>query len=166
MESDRRYIYATFLWRLLAYIVDQLIILIPTFLIFITLGVLIGSVAPDVSAANMEGLANLIGLIISWLYYATLESSGLQASWGKALFGMKVTDIRGGRITFTRATIRYFSKILSGLVFLIGYLMTLFTPKKQALHDYIAGTLVLKRVEDQNIADFRDSDPRFFRALP
>ncbi|MEH2462295.1 RDD family protein [Nostoc sp.] len=37
------------------------------------------------------------------------------------------------------------SKIISGLILLIGYIMAAFTEKKQALHDIIAGTLVVNK---------------------
>jgi uncharacterized RDD family membrane protein YckC len=57
-----------------------------------------------------------------------------------------VTDLEGRRIGFGRATGRYFAKILSSLTLFIGYLMAGFTEKKQALHDMIAGTLVLRKL--------------------
>ena len=58
-----------------------------------------------------------------------------------------VTDLDGKRITFAKATGRYFAKILSGLFLLVGYIMAAFTDRKQALHDKLAGTLVLKGKE-------------------
>ncbi len=58
--------------------------------------------------------------------------------------GLKVTDLYGRRISLGRAIGRYFGKLLSGLTCLIGYIMAGFTQKKQALHDMIAGTLVVK----------------------
>jgi uncharacterized RDD family membrane protein YckC len=81
---------------------------------------------------------------LGWLYFALMESSAKQATLGKMLFGVRVTDLAGRRISFGRATARYFSKILSGLVFGLGFLMAAFTAKKQALHDFIAGTLVVR----------------------
>jgi uncharacterized RDD family membrane protein YckC len=58
--------------------------------------------------------------------------------------GIRVTDLDGGRISFGRATGRYFGKILSGLILGIGFLMAAFTERKQALHDLLAGTLVVR----------------------
>jgi uncharacterized RDD family membrane protein YckC len=58
--------------------------------------------------------------------------------------GLKVTDLEGRRISFARATGRHFAKILSGLMFFIGFIMAGFTQRKQALHDMIAGTLVVR----------------------
>jgi uncharacterized RDD family membrane protein YckC len=72
-----------------------------------------------------------------------MESSPLQATIGKLAVGLRVTDLQGQRISFGRATGRFFAKWLSGAILLIGYLMAGFTEKKQALHDRIAGCLVL-----------------------
>ncbi|GEQ96830.1 hypothetical protein JCM17844_04670 [Iodidimonas gelatinilytica] len=73
-----------------------------------------------------------------------MESSEKQATLGKAAIGIKVTDMNGQRISFLRATGRHFGKILSTIILLIGYVMILFTKRKQGLHDMIAGCLVLK----------------------
>jgi uncharacterized RDD family membrane protein YckC len=87
----------------------------------------------------------VIVVIFSWLYFACFESSNLQGTPGKRLMGILVTDLDGERISFGSATGRYLGKIISGLILGIGYLIALFTPKKQALHDLIAGTVVIIR---------------------
>ena len=99
-------------------------------------------------AANLllnENAAGVIGTFVGWLYFAGMESSARQATLGKSAMGLVVTDINGNRISFLRATGRYFAKILSALILLIGYIMAAFTARKQALHDLLASTLVLKR---------------------
>jgi uncharacterized RDD family membrane protein YckC len=58
------------------------------------------------------------------------------------IFGMKVTDLNGARISFGRATARHFAKVLSAFVLFIGFIMVGFTERKQGLHDLLAGTLV------------------------
>ena len=68
----------------------------------------------------------------------------MQATLGKKAMGLIVTNEHGARIGFGRATGRYFGKILSALILLVGYIMAAFTERKQALHDMIASTLVLK----------------------
>jgi uncharacterized RDD family membrane protein YckC len=77
------------------------------------------------------------------LYFPILESSNWQATIGKRAVGIKVIDLDGKRITFPRALGRFFAKIISGLVLYIGFIMAGFTERKQALHDIIAGTLVI-----------------------
>jgi uncharacterized RDD family membrane protein YckC len=80
-----------------------------------------------------------------WLYWALLESSAWQATLGKKMLGLRVTDLEGRRVSFARASGRYFGKLLSQVILLIGFLMAGFTPKKQALHDMLAGCLVVRK---------------------
>ncbi|HXT86420.1 MAG TPA: RDD family protein [Verrucomicrobiae bacterium] len=86
----------------------------------------------------------LLVQLISWLYFAAFESSPWQATPGKKVLGLRVTDLEARRISFVRASGRYFGKIISSLLFGIGFLMAGFTEKKQALHDMLAGCLVLR----------------------
>jgi len=85
----------------------------------------------------------LFGFLLKWLYFTVAESSSMQATLGKALIGIKVTDEQGSRISLGRANGRYWAKILSALTFGIGFIMAGFTQRKQALHDLLARTLVV-----------------------
>jgi uncharacterized RDD family membrane protein YckC len=129
--------YASFGKRFLAAFLDGIIISIINILVTFVLRAILGRTGVNV--------ANLLGIVVAWLYYAIQESSPKQATLGKQALGIVVTDLQGKRIDFVKATIRYFSKIISSLILLIGYIMAAFTEKKQALHDMIAGTLVLKK---------------------
>lgn len=133
--------YADFGKRFLAALLDGVIVTIISFLIGIVVGIVLSVINSDVLAS----LGNLVGIVIGWLYYAKQESSPKQATIGKDALGIVVTDLEGKRISFTKATVRHFSKILSGLILLIGYIMAAFTEKKQGLHDMIAGTLVVNK---------------------
>lgn len=139
--------YASFGKRLLAFILDWVILtiigIIANFILSMVLRVLLGS--SESAQLVIVLLGYLVGIVIGWLYYAKQESSPKQATIGKDALGIVVTDMEGKRISFTKATVRYFSKILSGLILLIGYIMAAFTEKKQALHDMIAGTLVVNK---------------------
>ena len=86
-----------------------------------------------------------VGTLLHWLYWAGMESSAYQATLGKMALGLKVTDLQGEPVSFSRATGRYFGKIISGLLLGLGFLMAGWTEKKQALHDIMAGTLVVKK---------------------
>ena len=88
---------------------------------------------------------NLIGVIIGWLYYALMECSSAQATLGKMACGIKVTDVEGRRISFGRASGRYFGKIISGIILGFGYFMAGWTERKQGLHDMMASTLVVRK---------------------
>jgi uncharacterized RDD family membrane protein YckC len=84
-------------------------------------------------------------LVGGWLYFTLLEASPWQATVGKVALGIRVTDLAGARIGWGRANARYFGKILSSLILGIGYLMAAFTERKQALHDMVAATLVVRK---------------------
>jgi uncharacterized RDD family membrane protein YckC len=152
--------YAGFWLRFLAFLIDYVVmgiafvlILIP--LIFLTgLGGVIGAIHPD-EDFNDVGIFMFIGLIFlaatvslvfTWLYHALMESSEWQATVGKKLLGLVVTDMAGQRVSFWRATARHFAKIITNMVpAFIGYILAAFTEKKQALHDMLAGCLVLRQ---------------------
>jgi uncharacterized RDD family membrane protein YckC len=129
--------YASFGKRFLAALLDGVILSIINILVGFVLGLILGDAGTQVGS--------LVGILIAWLYYAYQESSDKQATIGKQALKIVVTDLEGKRIDFVKATIRYFSKIISSLILLIGYIMAAFTEKKQALHDIIAGTLVLEK---------------------
>jgi uncharacterized RDD family membrane protein YckC len=105
---------------------------------------------PSVSI-GLLALTSIVSFVITWLYFALMESSKLQATVGKLAVGLVVTDNAGERISFLRATGRYFAKILSGLILFIGFIMVAFTSRKRGLHDMIAGTLVYKTRDPEQI---------------
>jgi uncharacterized RDD family membrane protein YckC len=88
---------------------------------------------------------NLISIVMVWLYHAGFEASSAQGSLGKMALGIKVTDENGRRISFGRATGRHFGKIISALICFVGFMMAGFTERKQALHDMMAGCLVIRK---------------------
>ena len=96
------------------------------------------------SGLSEETITSYVSLILPWLYYAIEESSERQATIGKRAMGIKVTNLSGNRVTFIKASVRYFATYLSVLSFFIGFLMAAFTKRKQALHDLIPKTLVVK----------------------
>lgn len=139
--------YGGFWIRVVAAIIDGIILRVavsPIRMIVGGLG-LAGTMSgvPHIGLAFVGGGVTLIALVFgSWLYEAFMESSSYQATLGKMIFGMKVTDLSGNRISFERATGRHFAKWLSGMILGIGYVMVGFTDRKQGLHDLLAGTLV------------------------
>ncbi|MFQ5724592.1 MAG: RDD family protein [Terriglobia bacterium] len=140
--------YAGFWLRFVAYIIDYAIVLIGALIVGMILGLGLAAGGVEVSERdleNVEAVGNLIGVVVFLLYFALMESSSWQATLGKKALSLKVTDSGGNRISFGRALGRNAAKILSALILLIGYLMAGFTEKKQALHDMIAGCLVVKK---------------------
>jgi uncharacterized RDD family membrane protein YckC len=158
--------YAGFWIRFAACLLDGIIIAIPMtvivgivfFLMFSSSGTF--NVLTDPSALDTE-ITNeqIISFIVTYvivivlsiflpiLYFALMHASKWQATIGKKLLKLKVTDLQGNRISFWRAVGRYLSMAFISGIFYIGYIMAAFTEKKQALHDLIAGTVVIKDAE-------------------
>lgn len=144
--------YGGFWIRLVAFIIDLIVVAIVVFPVSVIIMAATGGI-PRIMGGDVQfsGL-RLLGLMIrgffntlvSWIYEAALESSSKQATLGKMALGLKVTDLYGNRISFARATGRHFAKYISGMILAIGYIMAGFTERKQALHDMIAGTLVIR----------------------
>jgi uncharacterized RDD family membrane protein YckC len=86
----------------------------------------------------------LIWAVGSWLYCAFMESSSWRATVGKRLLGLEVITDDGGRMSFGRATERHFMKFLSLFCGTIGFLMSGWTKRRQALHDMPCEALVIR----------------------
>ena len=149
--------YAGFWLRFVAFIIDAIvlhfvftIVTLPFIASMGIRGIMRGRMpmSPEELIPLLRGLFHilLIRTVLNWLYYALLESSSWQATLGKKALGLEVTDMQGMRISFGRATGRFFAKFISGIILLIGFIMAGFTEKKQALHDMIAGTLVIRKL--------------------
>lgn len=140
--------YGGFWRRLTAYLIDYIAIMV--LIIVIMMGLML-SAGPSKIDPKMSEIGFWINFfmvfLLPWLYFALWESSPKQATIGKMLMGLKVTDLAGQRISFLRATGRYFSKILSAWILMIGFLMIAWTQKKQGLHDKIASTLVIHKLD-------------------
>jgi len=94
-------------------------------------------------AAATEEAASGFGIIAGLVYEVGMTASRFQGTLGKLALGIRVVDLDGRRVTPARALGRWFAKILSALLFCVGYLMVAFTDRKRALHDMLAGTLVV-----------------------
>lgn len=140
--------YGGFWVRVVAYLIDGILLNIVFGIIGAILGVSMIPADPTKmeSMAGMEdmGRFQLVALVVTWLYFALMESSPRGATIGKMALGLRVVDEQGNRISFARATGRFFAKFVSTIILMIGYLMVAFTDRKRGLHDMIAGTLVIK----------------------
>jgi uncharacterized RDD family membrane protein YckC len=152
--------YADFGKRLLAYLIDTVIVGAAFMVLFVIVLLMVGggaifsgneSIGDFAGAIAGFGILLFVLLIFGsiigvWLYFAKSESSPSQATIGKRTMGIYVTDLQGQRLSFGRASGRFFSKLITNMIpFWIGWIMAAFTERKQALHDMIAGTLVLRR---------------------
>lgn len=149
---EQKVVYAGFWLRLLAYLIDSVVLAVPAAMVLTLVGPSLGVRVPlplvPRDPATLHGLYQLdvILLGIAWLYFALLESSPWQATLGKRMLGLIVTDLDGKPISFTRASMRFFGKLISSMTLLIGYFMAAFTRRRQALHDILASCLVIRKV--------------------
>ena len=140
--------YGGFWIRFVAYFLDGILLTIAFSIIAGIVGVGMipadpAKIDPAEFIANM-GSVQLVAVVVTWLYFALMESSPRGATVGKMVLGLRVVDEQGNRISFLRATGRFFAKYISTIILFIGFLMAAFTERKRALHDIIAGTLVVK----------------------
>lgn len=149
MAETREYRYAGFWWRVLAYFIDYVIIVVAFFIIGGVLGLGFGlSSANAATIGTLTLFLVLVAFVGVWLYHALGESSRWKGTFGKRACGLVVVDETGNQISFGRATGRYFAKVISGIILCVGYMMAGWTRRKQGLHDMIAGTLVLRRIHE------------------
>ncbi len=126
--------YSSLSRRALALVLDSIILAIPC--------AVMGHIIPVLG-----------GLVVAFFYAPVLESSEIRATIGKSLMGIQVTDMNGGRISFRAALIRNILKAVSSLLLFLGFVVALFTEKKQTLHDLIADTLVVYGRSPRPIGD-------------
>jgi uncharacterized RDD family membrane protein YckC len=153
-------VYAGFWLRVAAALIDGLVIGIPLgVLFFATIISMVPALMRMGQAANpmlVVGIllprvlfALVVYVVASWLYWAAMESSSWQATLGKKALGVYVTDLNGNRATFGKTSGRFFAGrgigYFVGIYFLVSCILVALTEKKQALHDIIAGTLVMKK---------------------
>lgn len=170
--------YGGFWRRVLAAIIDTILLIIPMWIVAILVGVsfapLLG-MDPEMMAEDPEALlAELSGAFVSLgamsaiiylLYKVGFEASGLQATPGKMVMGLRVTDRDGEALSVGAAVLRTWPwwapsafMVLDGLLGTMGTLyngiglaglisciIVAFTPRKQGVHDMMAGALVVKK---------------------
>ncbi|MDR0291600.1 MAG: RDD family protein [Elusimicrobium sp.] len=141
--------YAAFWKRLLAFIIDTVVVNICSYILGFCVGLVIGiagamgGITQDTLLRIAQAAGFAAGACVFLFYYSLFESSAKQATLGKMALGVKVIDVYGNRLTFGKAFLRTICKFISLLPLGLGCLIALFTQKKQALHDLLVKTLVV-----------------------
>jgi uncharacterized RDD family membrane protein YckC len=141
-------VYAGFWLRLAATLIDASLICFPVYIMFFFAVVVLWKITTSNGGSTSVGiLAALVTMMLlaPWFYFSFLESSRWQATVGKSLLRLYVTDLEGHRLSRGRSMARNLAKCLSTLTLGVGYLMSGFTARRQALHDLIAQCVVLRR---------------------
>lgn len=130
-------LYAGFWRRVVAFSIDEIAIMAAILLILL----------PFMSNESLATIGAVVALVFMFGYFPVMHSSALQATLGKLLLGVKVTDREGNRIGIGRSLGRLLGMVFVSSVFTlgVGYLLAGVTERRRALHDMIAGTLVVRR---------------------
>jgi uncharacterized RDD family membrane protein YckC len=139
---------ASFWWRVLAYFIDYVIILLMVVILFSALAIFSSFTAGPITDEyidNNEPLIKLVAVILMITYHATFEATTLRGSIGKMICKLAVVDINGERLKFGNALSRNLGKILSAMVMGLGFLNILWDKKRQGWHDGLAKTYVVRK---------------------
>jgi uncharacterized RDD family membrane protein YckC len=102
------------------------------------------TLAVNMRITNQLGGAMFFTFLLGWPYFALMESSRAQGTMGKIILRIKVTDLGFKRVRFRKASARYWLRPVSALPAQAGFLVAAFSKRKQALHDMLAGCLVVR----------------------
>nr|WP_321983504.1 RDD family protein [uncultured Lichenicoccus sp.] len=179
---DRVWGYAGFWWRVLARLIDGFVLLAAESVLALVVGAPRFGISNDVTVPDQGGISNvaytlqpealhvwspgnwhvtgpgfadLVTFVVPLLYFTLLESSRWQATVGKRVCHLRVTGLDGQRISYLRALGRYAGKFVSYLTLCIGFMMAGWTTRKQALHDLMAETLVVRLRRPNDLVQFR-----------
>jgi uncharacterized RDD family membrane protein YckC len=137
--------YGGFWRRFLATLLDTIILYFPAATVRVLLGLsATGMFDPETSSS---WVATSFEFMLDFVYATALMCSPARGTLGMQVMGLHVTDLNGDRISFARAAGRYFATLLSILTCGVGYLMQLFTARRQTLHDLVAGTVVVRSAQ-------------------
>jgi len=136
--------YAGFLRRFAAFVLDTIIFCVISFVLLMILTLLKFYPQNPNDITLTIHFISLIGFIILYFFYFVFpEASPWQATLGKKILGIKVVDTHGHRISIGRSLGRNVNMALSSITFCVGFLMCLWTKKEQCLHDMVSGCMVV-----------------------
>jgi len=142
MFEDKKY--AGFFIRILAGIIDFIILLTPLlFLGYITLNLDLSNTIDLLNTiAKHEDELNIISLLISIPYLTYFISSNSQATLGKKALRLYVGNIDGSKLSKRKSLARSLMSVVTSMTLGIGFLSVLFTKEKISLHDFVCKTRV------------------------
>lgn len=152
-NEDKNFVYAKIPKRIGAYIIDLLVLAV----ILILELIICKNFKYLMSNEQHILLPDILGLINAIIYFSISESSKKQATIGKRAMGIIVTNLHGERLSIGKAFLRNIIKFIGSFIWILssikemiiisflGYILSFFLPKKQALHDLIAGSIVVNR---------------------
>jgi uncharacterized RDD family membrane protein YckC len=136
--------YIGFWWRVLAYLIDSIILWVVTYIIGFIIGIVFAIVSPGGSIQPVQVFAQVIASLVSLFYFIWMEAS-FGGTLGKLALGLRVRKPDGSRIGWKEALIRNLILIVEGLTIYIVTIITINnSPLRQRWGDRVAGTVVIK----------------------
>ncbi|MGN1402124.1 MAG: RDD family protein [Bacillus sp. (in: firmicutes)] len=138
--------YAGFWPRLAAYLIDTVVIVLGFILLLLLFSPFLFFDDSSIFAILMPLFLWGISILASGAYIVLMTSSKHQATLGKKMMGLIVTDENGNRLDFSKSALRFIiSYILSSFTSGLIYLVVAFTDKKKGIHDMVANTVVVRK---------------------
>lgn len=129
--------------------IRTLALLADVAILFLVVGLLLAGADQYLGEAGLPA-ALVAAALLAAFYWPALHASPLQATFGKALVRLRITGYQGERVSFLRALGRELAKVPAGALLLLGFLMAGLTARKQALHDFLASTYVVREGKPRN----------------
>ena len=136
--------YATFIDKLVATFIDGIILMVIMVPIFFLIGMEMAMGGQKTPSASGSFFTSALGIIIPLIYFAVLEGGSRHATFGKRVMNLMVVGTDGGEVSIVRAGLRNLVSQVSGIILMLGYLVSIVSAKNQTLHDLICGTVVIK----------------------
>jgi uncharacterized RDD family membrane protein YckC len=139
-------ILANFWWRLLAYIIDYILLVLLIASVSVAFGLILRFTGVSFYWEDAHDMKlRLITIILFITYHSGFESTRMQGSIGKTICGLKVVNANGLRINFSNALGRNAGKLISSLVCGMGFLNIFWDKRRQGWHDQMAKTYVIRK---------------------
>ena len=145
-SSNPPIVFPPFLIRAVAGGLDFLVLLAVNAGLVLAALLLARIVDPSWGSLAAVLVAVFLPLPTTWLYFALQESGSRQGTFGDRACHLRVVDGDGERLTFARASARHAARYLTFGSFGVGWALWFFTPRRQALHDFLSGSVVVRDV--------------------
>ena len=145
MEIGQPYPYKGFWIRLVAALIDSIVLTIIIIFLAVLSLVVFGTTLGEGAGVGMFFLVLILASLATILYKPLMEASEYQGTLGKYVLGLKIVDKNGNKISMSTSFVRTILWIIGSQLFLLclGVLMVGFTEYKQGLHDILANTYVV-----------------------
>lgn len=135
---------AGFWRRAFAYLVDSLLLWFPVSVLKVGIGLPLLEASLGREPDGRDAVVFLASALLHLVYTGWLDSSEARGTLGKQLLAIRAERTDGGRLSFARAACRQVASYLSCLTLGLGFLMCLWTRRRQSLHDWIAGAVLVR----------------------